>query len=61
MKLTQDVVKTFKSDEKAYGTKVALYNVLWRNAAGLLFDLGVKGVKTNGRKKAGSGRKRKRA
>jgi hypothetical protein len=51
MKVTKGVVKLFESDQKAYGTQVALANMLWLNAVEQLEDIGVKHTRTTyGRK-----------
>lgn len=46
MKLTPAVIKQFENDQKKFGTKVALFNVLYNQAVGLLHDIGIKKVKT---------------
>jgi hypothetical protein len=46
MKLTKTTVKQFEEDQKAYGTKTALFNVIWLIAGQLMKDIGVKGIKT---------------
>lgn len=47
MKLTNKVVKQFETDQKTYGTKVALHNVIWLLAVDILHGIGVKNVKTS--------------
>jgi hypothetical protein len=42
MKLTNDLVNLFESDQKNYGTKTAMWNLLYLNADDQLRDLGVK-------------------
>ena len=46
MKITQNFAKWFENDQKAFGTKVALQNLLWSLGAELLHDAGVKNIKT---------------
>jgi hypothetical protein len=46
MKLTRNVIRMFEEDQERYGTKTALYNVLWWNASEQLNDIGVKNIKT---------------
>jgi hypothetical protein len=46
MKLTKIVVKQFEQDQEAYGTKTALFNIIWLIAGQLMKDIGVKGIKT---------------
>ena len=46
MKLTKTVVKHFENEQKAFGTKIALHNILWQVASELLKDLGIKSIKT---------------
>jgi hypothetical protein len=46
MKLTKQLIKNFEQEQKNYGTKVALYNVICLIAFGLLKDLGIKHIKT---------------
>lgn len=48
MKLTNALVKKFESDQSDYGTKTALYNVLWQSATEQLKNLGVTGIRTTG-------------
>lgn len=47
MKITKSVVKLFEQEQKAFGTAVALQNVLWTVASTLLLDLGIKHIKTS--------------
>ena len=51
MVITKDTVKFFEAHQKEYGTEVALENILWENAACLLKDIGVIGIKTKYLKK----------
>ena len=46
MRLTGTLVKTFEREQQAYGTMVALYNLLWLKAAADLKDLGVTRLRT---------------
>lgn len=46
MKLTNTIVKHFENEQKEFGTKIALQNILWQVAAGLFRDLGIKSIKT---------------
>ena len=47
MKLTNAVVKQFETDQKEFGTKVALYNVIWQLAADILKGIGVSHIETS--------------
>lgn len=46
MKLTKQFIKHFEQEQKEYGTKTALFNVIWQVAADILKDIGIKSVKT---------------
>lgn len=46
MKLTNAVVKQFERDQEEYGTKVALYNIIWIIASDILKGIGVTKIKT---------------
>ena len=46
MKVTAELVKLFEREQKKYGTKVAVKNLLWLNAEKQLLDLGAKKVRT---------------
>jgi hypothetical protein len=46
MKVTREIVKLVESDQRKYGTKIALENLLWLQAKDQLKDLGVKKLKT---------------
>ena len=46
MKLTKQVIKQFEKEQKDYGTKVALFNILWSVAGDLMKDIGVTNIKT---------------
>jgi len=46
MKLTATLIRGFEHDQQAYGTKTALFNLLWIKAAEDLKEIGVKHVKT---------------
>jgi len=46
MKLTKSFVREFEKQQKQYGTKVALFNVIWSMTADMLKEIGVKSVKT---------------
>ena len=46
MKLTKTVIKQFEQEQKEYGTKTALFNIIWQIAGQLLRDIGVKGIST---------------
>jgi D-alanyl-D-alanine carboxypeptidase len=48
MKLTKEVIKQFEQEQKDYGTKTALFNIIWQIAGQLMTDIGVKGIKTKG-------------
>lgn len=50
MKITPKVVKFFESEQKQFGTKVALTNLLWGFAAVILTDLGVSRIRTSWKK-----------
>lgn len=47
MKLTKSVIIMFEEDQKEYGTKTALFNIIWVIASNLLKDIGVKRVHTS--------------
>jgi len=49
MKLTEAVVQDFEDDQEEYGTKTALYNIIFILATELLIDLGIKGIRTKGK------------
>lgn len=46
MKLTNGLVSKFERHQEKYGTKVALYNLIWEIAADLFKDIGVKRIRT---------------
>ncbi len=46
MKVTKTVIKEFENEQKQFGTKVAITNVIWLIASELLKDIGVKKVST---------------
>ena len=46
MKLTKQFVSKFENWQKEYGTKVALYNVIWEIAADIFKEIGVKRIRT---------------
>lgn len=46
MKLNKQLVKNFESEQKQYGTEVALYNIFWLLAAEIFKIAGVTGIKT---------------
>lgn len=46
MKITASIVKQFESEQKQFGTKIALENIIWQIASGLLKQIGVKRIKT---------------
>jgi hypothetical protein len=48
MKLTKQVIKQFEEEQKDYGTRAALFNIIWQVAGQLMKDLGVKGISTKG-------------
>ncbi len=51
MKITQEIVKQFEIEQKEFGSRVALENVIWNVAYSLLKDIGVIGITTRYRKK----------
>lgn len=51
MKITNTQIKWFEKEQKQFGTRVAVYNLLWLQAAGLLKDIGCIRIKTVGPKK----------
>jgi hypothetical protein len=53
MKLTNAVIREFERDQRDYGTRTALHNLLWQVAAGVLRDLGAKRISTTYRTKRG--------
>lgn len=46
MKLTKNLIKHFEQEQKEFGTKVALYNLIWQIATELMTDLGITRIKT---------------
>lgn len=46
MKLTKTEVREFERQQKQYGTRTALQNVLWVVAADLMKDIGVTRIRT---------------
>lgn len=48
MKITKNVIRQFESEQKDFGTYVAVYNIVFLVATELLKDLGIKKVKTIG-------------
>lgn len=48
MKLTKNLVKHFEQEQKEFGTKVALFNIIWQVAADILKEIGIKTIKTKG-------------
>lgn len=44
MKLTKSRIKHFENEQKMYGTKVALHNLVVTIATNLLEDLGIKRI-----------------
>lgn len=46
MKIINSLVTRFEQDQKSVGTKVALQNVIWEVASGLMKNIGVKNIKT---------------
>jgi len=50
MKITKELVKYFDQEQKEFGTKVALHNLMWKFASQLLKDLGAKSIKTSYKK-----------
>lgn len=47
MKLTKQTIKQFESEQKSFGTDVALYNIIFSIASDLLKDIGVKHISTS--------------
>jgi len=45
MKITKALVKEFEHQQKEFGTKVAIYNIVWTIATNLLKDIGIKHIK----------------
>ena len=55
MKLTKQIIKRFETEQKSWGTKVALSNILWIVASEILRDIEVKKITTSYKKpKAGN-------
>lgn len=46
MKITKTIIKQFENDQKEFGTKVALHNIIFIIATDILKDLGIKSIKT---------------
>lgn len=47
MKITKELIDRFELEQKEYGTKVAIHNLLWLNASEQMKDLGIKSVHTS--------------
>jgi hypothetical protein len=47
VKITNTIVKQFESDQKSFGTKIALQNIIWQLASSLLKNIGVNSIKTS--------------
>lgn len=47
MKLTNQTVKWFESEQKRFGTKTAIYNLIYSIGADILKGIGVKQIKTS--------------
>lgn len=47
MQLNTKLVKWFENEQRKHGTKIALYNLLWRHAAQALQDIGVRHIRTD--------------
>jgi hypothetical protein len=50
MKITKALVKRFEEDQKEHSTAVAIHNVLWLVADGMLKDIGITKVHTSYKK-----------
>ncbi len=48
MKITKVLVKEFEYQQKEFGTRTAIYNLIWSITADLLKDIGIKHIKTRG-------------
>lgn len=46
MKVTDDLVIEFETEQRDFGTQIALHNLLWRVADEQFRDLGVIGIST---------------
>jgi hypothetical protein len=46
MKLTKQLIKQFENEQKDYGTRTALFNIIWQIAGQLMREIGVKGITT---------------
>lgn len=46
MKITASVIKQFETEQKQFGTKIALHNIIWQVSSGLMKQIGVKSIKT---------------
>lgn len=46
MKITKNLIKHFEQEQKEFGTKTALFNIIWTIASDLLKDLGITRIKT---------------
>jgi len=51
MMLTNAMVKWFEDEQREYGTKTALSNLLWTVAASLFEGIGITRIQTTYRKK----------
>lgn len=47
MKITTSIINQFEQEQKQFGTKIALENILWQVASGLMKNIGVKNIKTS--------------
>jgi len=51
MRLTQSMVKWFEQEQREYGTKTAMSNLLWMVAESIFAGIGVRSIKTTYRSK----------
>jgi hypothetical protein len=46
MKIDKYFISQFESDQKHYGTEIAIYNLLWQHIADQFKDIGVRHLQT---------------
>lgn len=46
MKLNKDKIEHFEEEQKEFGTKVALYNIIFEVASDILKDIGIRHIRT---------------
>lgn len=56
MTITPEIVQQFEADQRAWGTAIAIHNVLWLKAAEDLQAIGARQVATSPTPRGGRGR-----